>query len=419
MEGMRTKRRAAVSMPVFGSAVTARFALEGGVQPMRVLCYGDSNTVGFCEKGRRYQPYGKALSDALAAAQTPAEVTACGLCGLTVKEMDEGRAESVLEPRCGPHGKGLERLLKDDGPWDLVVIMAGTNDLGAGAEIGRTQVHVARLHALCHDHGVPTVNVAPPASSSILPMAQKRRGLADLMGKWARTTPDVLFHVDSEEIIPRSATGMWELDEIHFSARGSDELGRLLAPKIAAVLGQAPLSPRAHSVSVPPALQRPASPDMGSPVVVRGPSPGCRSRSPLLRQFPEVVQDIAPQAQQDIRSCSPRVSQVLVKQDSFEKARENVTRGDVKRALERSTVPAKVTPETRVAERFQARTMQPERIVQPDRILQDKRMEQAVITLQKLQREKRVQLQSPSVVSRSVAVGKLQTTCATSVLVFC
>jgi lysophospholipase L1-like esterase len=344
---------------------------------MRVLCYGDSNTIGFCESGRRYQPYGKALSDALAAAQTPAEVTACGLCGLTAKEMDEGRAESVLEPRCGPHGKGLERLLKDDGPWDLVVIMAGTNDLGAGAEIGRTQVHVARIHALCHDHGVPTVNVAPPSSISIVHMAQERRRLADLMGTWARATPDVLFHVDSEEIIPRSATGMYEPDEIHFSARGSDELGRLLAPKIAAVLGQAPLSPRAHSVSVSPALhrpaspvnvspalQRPASPDMGSPVVVRGPSPGCRSRSPLLRQIPEVV----------VGSVGTDVK---------------VT----KACLDLSS-----------------------KIVQPDRILQDKRMERAVITLQKLQREKRVQLQSPSVVGRSVAVGKLQTTCATSVL---
>lgn len=271
-------------LPVFGSATPV---VAGGPPRPRVLCYGDSNTVGFCQNGRRYQPYGQALSDALAAAWTPCEVTACGLCGLTAKEMVEEVYSAIIKPRSGPTGKGLARLLEDDGPFDLVVIMAGTNDIGTHLKTDATQGHVANLHALCHEHGVPTVNVAPPQAHSVQWARTERQHLADLMGAWASSSPGVLLHMDAEELVPRSAISCWELDEIHFSAQGSNTLGRLLAAKIAAVLGPTRTLPRSHrSFSVdrsPAALRPPSPPDQRrsrSPQLFSQPGPSPKVRSP-------------------------------------------------------------------------------------------------------------------------------------------
>jgi lysophospholipase L1-like esterase len=226
---------------------------------MRVLCYGDSNTVGFCQKGRHYQPYGQTLSEALSAAGSPCEVTACGLCGFTAKEMDDEKFSAYLQTQIGPCGKGMLRILEDDGPFDLVIIMAGTNDIGCHRSYDATQVHVARLHAACHDCGIPTVNLVPLAPVTQPKLRRARERLADLMGDWANATPDVLLNLDVEQLVPRSVTRDYEPDGIHFSASGSKALGRLLAAKIGGILGQ---------LSVP---------------LVRSCSPDCRSRSPTMR----------------------------------------------------------------------------------------------------------------------------------------
>lgn len=223
------------SLPVYGTAAPTG---PTSTRQKRVLCYGDSNTVGFCQGGQRYQPYGQTLSEALAAAGTPCEVTVCGLCGLTSEEMDVGMQSEMLKPPIGPSGKGLIHLLDVDGPFDLVIIMAGTNDLGSFKNNNATQAHVARLHDACHKRGVPTVNLGPPQVITVAEVRSARQHLVDLMATWASKTPDVVLNLDSEDVLARSATCFWEPDGIHLSSQGSKELGRLLASKVSPFLGQ-------------------------------------------------------------------------------------------------------------------------------------------------------------------------------------
>jgi lysophospholipase L1-like esterase len=200
----------------------------------RVLCYGDSNTIGFCEGGSRFQPYAQALSEALAAAGGPCEVVACGLCGLTANDMKEGMNLEVLHPTVGPLGKGLVHLLEKEGPFDLVIIMAGTNDIGSWKNVDEAQTHVENLHEACHKYGISTVNLAPPAAVSIGGMRAARQRLADLMDTLAsKEFLNVVLNVDVEELLPRNVAAFWEPDEIHLSSQGSNELGRLLAPMLA------------------------------------------------------------------------------------------------------------------------------------------------------------------------------------------
>jgi hypothetical protein len=53
----------------------------------RIICYGDSNTVGYCNDGHRFEPYGKTMASELALAGMPCEVSVCGLCGYTTEDM--------------------------------------------------------------------------------------------------------------------------------------------------------------------------------------------------------------------------------------------------------------------------------------------------------------------------------------------
>lgn len=195
----------------------------------RVLCYGDSNTAGFCLGGRRFEPYGRALADALTAEGMPCEAIVCGLSGLTAAELAAKMNTATIPDVVGWHGRGLVRTLEDEGPFDLALIMAGTNDLGRSVPPEDIVKHVSQLHAACHERGVPTVALVPP---TVLkgPLRAARAELANLLASWARTCPGVVACFDSEELLPRKPhNGFWEPDELHLSAAGSTELGRILA----------------------------------------------------------------------------------------------------------------------------------------------------------------------------------------------
>jgi len=216
----------------------------------RILCYGDSNTAGFCLGGRRFEPYGKSLAEALTAMGMPCEAIVCGLSGLTAAEMAAKIDAAIIPDVVGWHGRGLVRTLEDEGPFDLALIMAGTNDLGCSVPAEAIVKHVSQLHAACHKRGVPTVALAPPTSLK-KPLRAAREDLASLLASFARTSPGVVNCFDIEELLPRKAhNGFWEPDELHLSAAGSIELGRILAmrafhllSKLALGLGAATTDP--------------------------------------------------------------------------------------------------------------------------------------------------------------------------------
>lgn len=196
----------------------------------RILCYGDSNTAGFCDKGNRFKPYSEALAETLAAAGTCCEVRSCGLSGITTRDLVDGIAAAVLQDVAGRTGRGLARILDDDGPYDFAVILSGTNDLALGVSPHTIQSDLAQMHAACHERGTATIALIPPTNVGewVRPVRQQ---LAQLHAIWARGMPNVVACLDAEELVPRKQ-GFWEKDEIHLSPSGSMELGRCLAPRI-------------------------------------------------------------------------------------------------------------------------------------------------------------------------------------------
>merc|ERR1719454_602015 len=219
------------------------------VRVPRILCYGDSNTVGFFNEGRSFQSYGQSLAAELLEAGVPCEVAVCGLCSLTTLDMLNERSSQSVRTPIGPSGRGLLRMLEEDGSIDLVIIMSGTNDIGMRTNTTTIVQHVAQLHALCHERGVPPVVLAPTQGSG--PACRlPRQQLADLLFKWASNATGVLDCVDVEDLVPRpvgkdgassnpSAAVHWEPDDLHFSAAGSMALGQRLAPHVTSWLQQA------------------------------------------------------------------------------------------------------------------------------------------------------------------------------------
>lgn len=209
-------------------------------QVRRILCYGDSLTAGFCDNGRRFTPYGHALKESLKAAGLLCEVVICGLSGLTAKQMVADSSSQAIQDVTGQFGRGLARILNEDGPFDLVIIMAGTNDLGQGSPVKAAFDSACRLHALCHSRGIPTVALAPPLTPRTPSLKEARCSIKNLLEQWKRNAAThCQALIDPEELIPRMMSAHWEADEIHFSPSGSHALGQQVASLILPLLKKA------------------------------------------------------------------------------------------------------------------------------------------------------------------------------------
>ena len=80
-----------------------------------------------------------------------------GLRSLTAQQMASNVGARHVYGGCERVGQGLGHILKEQGPFDLVFIMAGTNDLGGSAHPVAITQDVLALHGTCHRAGVRTV----------------------------------------------------------------------------------------------------------------------------------------------------------------------------------------------------------------------------------------------------------------------
>lgn len=222
----------------------------------RILCYGDSLTAGFCSGGRQFEPYGRAMRDALADGGFACDVAICGHSGMTTHEM-ACAVGSALVDVVGCCGKGLRRILEEDGPFDLVLIMSGTNDMGKGAHQDSVLKSLGQLHAICHAQGVPTVALAPPpAPGQGRDRELSRLSLLQRVQHMTHNTPGIWACIDPAESLPATDARLWEKDGLHFSILGSRTLGKYLAVLAAEKLFNQPTPCRPKALLVEPSAGR-------------------------------------------------------------------------------------------------------------------------------------------------------------------
>ena len=178
------------------------------------------------------------------------EGTVCGLCAATARQMLQISEEPfVLDSLQSQSrwGSGIAHLAK--GKTDLVIIMAGTNDLpfADGKDIFES---ICELHRVCHRLGIPTIALGIPDSGGrsvkrfeMLPA--NRREVNSLLSSWTkgqlserqfaqRQRPETF--VNSVALMPfgpRSRSdGYWENDGTHFTVMGAKTLGCRLAEEL-------------------------------------------------------------------------------------------------------------------------------------------------------------------------------------------
>jgi hypothetical protein len=234
--------------------------------------YGDSMTAGFpC-----YEPYAKSMVSTLAATGIYAEVVGCGLCGLTAVEMARGLDSPQLQDQFGRMGPGLRHLLEEQGPFDLVIVMAGTNDLGVPhATAEEVLASLQSMHGACWATGTPSVALSVPESSvtgttQYPEAAVKWHAINNGLAAWAQaeqrenshTRP---FFVNTARLVSfdhaARARGLWDPDSLHFTAAGSQEFGSKLAPVIAPCLQRQVPKPKIDGFASNASTPRPLTPN--------------------------------------------------------------------------------------------------------------------------------------------------------------
>jgi len=220
---------------------------SGSALPRRkhILAYGDSLTAGYWDEGDRFWPYGATLTEGLLP-DIVANVSVCGLSSLTAAELLEGVDSLRIRDGVGRRGVGLRRALQDNGSFDLVLIMAGTNDLGEPNDPHSIFEDICALHKVCHAHGVDTVALSVPPSGAVLELKRYRKRwgtLNSLLNDWvvSKRGEGVRLFVDTRAIVPFvEGSDLWEEDNLHLSKAGSTRLGAGLVPLLKPLLAGGP-----------------------------------------------------------------------------------------------------------------------------------------------------------------------------------
>eukprot|EP00438_Fugacium_kawagutii_P020270 Skav227627 [mRNA] locus=scaffold3692:2055:2726:+ [translate_table: standard] len=144
---------------------------------------------------------------------------------------------STLVDVCGIAWKGISRVLAEDGPFDLAILMAGTNDLPYPDKRRAAAANILQLHMACHAVGVPTLAIAmPPAPCGSELWCRDRESLLkqmkNLSSKLARESIlklHMMAFFDPADLLNPMDKMLWDSDGLHFSQVGSAVLGKCLA----------------------------------------------------------------------------------------------------------------------------------------------------------------------------------------------
>mmetsp|Transcript_4167 Transcript_4167/g.12278 ORF Transcript_4167/g.12278 Transcript_4167/m.12278 type:complete len:217 (-) Transcript_4167:22-672(-) len=200
--------------------------LRPGLAGRAVLAYGDSLTAGYASGGMVMAPYAPVLERKLG----DARVDHCGHPGMTAREM----VAYADEP-----GVGLRAILRA-APYDLTVLMAGTNDfaevprgrpasqIDLAAESLRVAEVIFSLHEIAHSEGCRTLALGVPGSQG-----QREypffRALADAVNAELRRRCEACPRASFVPCPVAYERGpLWEADGLHFSPAGSEALGEAL-----------------------------------------------------------------------------------------------------------------------------------------------------------------------------------------------
>jgi len=205
---------------------------------VRILAFGDSLTLGNTLNMTHLHPYTLRLRELLQDHNKTGitfDIDNAGICG----EFARLEMTSRLPP-----------ILQSKGPYDLVIILGGTNDLGDTHVFGAEKAlydEIITLHLTAHRHGATTMLITIPESdyiyddmgrnrtSYVTQQGEKGRNIVNqMLRKFAGETDDVILcdlatehpHTSEED-----KSKYWD-DGLHYTPKGYDKMGEIIFEKL-------------------------------------------------------------------------------------------------------------------------------------------------------------------------------------------
>ena len=214
---------------------------DGVVTPKRIFCYGDSLTAGTAPPLNDLFPYGQSLENEL----DDVVVRWRGLPGWTAQTMVDYLDDGNVGLRAAVNGI-------DNPPMSLVIILAGTNDIGfltssmtsgSAPDVDEAVEPIVTLHKACLDitkgeHKIRTLAVGIPGSTWQQMNSSASKLAYDMnssIQEFAQSYPDGLVsYTDFPFLYDKNE--LWCPDGLHLSPKGYARLGKDLAPIVAKIL---------------------------------------------------------------------------------------------------------------------------------------------------------------------------------------
>ena len=204
----------------------------------RVFCFGDSLTAGTSPPGYKDFPYAPhlqaTLNDGSGSDRKNHNVMVrhLGYPGWT--------SDQLLENANGSGGlRTIIQNNKETNPMSVVILLAGTNDLGYERPVDDIVDSVVALHKLCYEESVShtiAIGIPPSSYQSVVKQAEEDCNEVNMkIQKYCESEPRATYFPFPNTSWSRDDK-RWSSDGLHFSAMGYQELGESLAPVVKEIL---------------------------------------------------------------------------------------------------------------------------------------------------------------------------------------
>jgi len=205
-------------------------AMSTNRQQHRVLCFGDSLTAG--TSGMQLYPYAPYLE---------AKLSKSGNSNIVVRHrgMPGWTTVNMLNDLDGER-TGLRQAIQavKGPPLSLIILLAGSNDMGYGYSEQEITENILKLHQISYENGVPRSIAIGIPSSGYQSVNAKAAALAVAVNK---NLQNFCAKEDRATFMPfpfpfEQGGQNWYTDGLHFSQQGYQTLGESLAPVVENVL---------------------------------------------------------------------------------------------------------------------------------------------------------------------------------------
>ncbi|TVY48986.1 hypothetical protein LOCC1_G000783 [Lachnellula occidentalis] len=204
-------------------------------KPLKILCFGDSLTEGYTHHGLSYAPYcttmEKVLDAALPAEEWVVSVDEQGVSGELVLHMEGRMGEIYASNRTSEE------------PYDLVIFLGGTNDLGYGRSADDIFADIKKVLRIPLDHGARVVVMTVPECAVKSEKLDAKRDALNGSIRGFVEEKEGVFLFDLKEKIPYHSMSeeerkeIWD-DGLHFTAKGYARMGRGVGERVVEIMSE-------------------------------------------------------------------------------------------------------------------------------------------------------------------------------------